>query len=557
MPIFIPPRTQNPLFVSFVDYVRQAQEQRRIDDAKAKESGAALSASGAAGGAAAGAALGLALAPFTGGLSAVAALPGVAVTTGLSGTAGALIGGAAGAGIGALTGGPRIKPGKGPNAQPGNIAQDNALIAQGITNTVSALAKSFKKAKDDEGRGQYIDALLGTTANLPSLQRQQAVDQFVSEIPKDQGDLVRGYTDLKLGGSQQPGPGQEGSKLAGGTAPGQLPTPTAPTAGAGFGPFAAGDPRARGVRGAPAGQQRQQAPVGGQQAAPQQQARQPQTRLKKTPKEDVETIDKSVERFANDDDLSPAQKAGAINVLTKRRQRITKNRNNYEKIPSIRDIEFVNDVASGQTRFLDGDTPKTARMYPPEAKSVSAMTAPELKQHIQDRTVPHPKTGEPQVWSEKQERYIPLYGDEDGGDAESEFNKSWDAAFKRLDAQRGQGIAAGTVDQLSSITPEDIEREIDRDKKARRTAFLRSQSNQPIPQLAVAPTPLPAGEIDEVTEFLKRFDAAGGKATPDERTQTTQEAERLIAKLAERYKDKAAPPYVVDQVRRLYETIHR
>jgi hypothetical protein len=154
------------------------QEKRRWEDAQPKESGSFLSGSGAASGLGTGALIGSVL------------FPPLAPLTALGG---ALVGGGIGAAAGSVLGketSPRMHPGQGPYAQPGNIQQDNAAMRAGVGNFASTLGGI-------QARQHALDQANQTQANRMAYQQQgfqnqQAMAQQQHQYRLDQ-DLARKY----------------------------------------------------------------------------------------------------------------------------------------------------------------------------------------------------------------------------------------------------------------------------------------------------------------------------------------------------------------------------
>ena len=207
MSVYIPAPTPDPLLQTLGQYIQLIQYRKAQEEAEAKESGAFLSGAGAASGAAAGAGIGLALAPFTAGLSVPVGL-GMGTTLGTAGAVGGTIAGAAiGAGVGAVAGPKRMHPGKGPNAQPGNIDQQNAMIMQGIMGTGQALAGAYAFGKTREEKAKLLipaldafEKTLGLGPGVRTTQQQgTALGAFVAGFPQEQRSEVIASIGERLG----------------------------------------------------------------------------------------------------------------------------------------------------------------------------------------------------------------------------------------------------------------------------------------------------------------------------------------------------------------------
>lgn len=138
MAITIPAPGPNPAMLVFHQFVSHLREQDLREQGEPKESGAALSASGALSGAASGMSFG----PW-----------------------GALAGGI----IGGVAGPKRTKPGTGPYAQAGNIEQDNAAILQGAQNLGNAYTSyraNERAIEQDSLRMDLMRARLGGGKDL-------------------------------------------------------------------------------------------------------------------------------------------------------------------------------------------------------------------------------------------------------------------------------------------------------------------------------------------------------------------------------------------------------
>lgn len=165
MAITIPAPGPNPAMLVFHQFVSHLREQDLREQGEPKESGAALSASGAMSGAASGMSFG----PW-----------------------GALAGGI----IGGVAGPKRTKPGTGPYAQPGNIAQDDAAILQGAQNLGNAYTAYQNQQRAIEQDSLRMDL---TRARLESLspegRSRTALNKFLSGIGSTPGQ----YAEFKKG----------------------------------------------------------------------------------------------------------------------------------------------------------------------------------------------------------------------------------------------------------------------------------------------------------------------------------------------------------------------
>lgn len=323
MPFVIPgklPPFPDPLRTSFFDWVREQKRRREEEEALAKESGAALSASGAASGAAGGAGFG--------------AMVG--------GPPGAVIGGIVGVLGGAVAGkeiSPRMKPGKGPGAQPGNIAQDNAAIWNGIIQAATTVGKAYKKGKDSKFVGEANDAIAAALATKPPWAQEAAIQSAVNAAPESERADVEGFLRMSLESRQgPPGPTSRGRGGAGRTnlaagIPGAPPRTQPPiprvTPGVAQRP---GAPPSAGPGAV--------TPRNGQ--AAQQQTRRPDPPLTEFANKKIKRLDALVDKAKQTVHREPEEMARFVENLSKQKSAILRNKNSYQKpAPTVDDLRAL------------------------------------------------------------------------------------------------------------------------------------------------------------------------------------------------------------------------
>jgi hypothetical protein len=548
--------------MTFTQWVADQRRQRLYEESLAKESGATLSGSGAASGAALGAGLGLALAPFTFGASAVAALPGIAAATTIGPAAAAAIGAGVGGAAGALAGPKRMKPGKGPYAQPGNIAEDNARIWKGITDTATTIAAGFKKAKTskakDKANADWLEWL--AKQDLTPEGQFAASEAFVQQIPESDRQDVAGFigSQMEAGGFQMPAgldpslramsPGfkipkaLEDESLRGLANVGPLdvvpraPAPPAPAGGVRGGPLARpsvapGLPTIPGVTpGIPPAQRR-----GLQQAAQQPQGRRqprpkPQRELTPEAKAAIKRLNYGVKSIS-ERNIFPEQKSAAIAKATKLRQGIVDNPDSYREVPTIQSL-----IARGQIQIDPGNgySGGLVLSIDPDGKGYSIReTAPDPSlirtsddHGVGDRWI---EDGAVMTLTSKGERKVLITAEDRiagrGGLTEDEYVRLWEAARKRLMSDTGKASAA------------QIEAEVEADLQARKAAYRRHLGlGGNGTQRQTTPPPTGKPQPQSAAMFLAEYGRTKETLTPEQMEAVKAKAEMFYRGLLEQYK---------------------